>query len=268
MSDDNKIEVKSDGPGASNDRHIMSATDRFKKSEISRSKSTATQPVLKPQKEGDPLSLRDSDTTKLKKIKPKSSNQTLDVKSNVSTDTVQLKVIKEKKKQLAGILTASQTIRLRPPSETETASSQTLKLSASDASQGSGTLKVKMPNNSSESGTIKVNKPGFTNSSSGTLKIKSATSGAGGTLKLKAGGTSSGGGTLKIKSSGVSAPVEQVESSSHSTKTSQAPKAKSSKSTAGAQAGVLMTISSIAAAICLGVAGGYGLQQFFEIYGG
>jgi len=36
-------------------------------------------------------------------------------KDGISSDTVVLKVVKEKKKKLAGILSASQTIRLRPP---------------------------------------------------------------------------------------------------------------------------------------------------------
>ena len=41
----------------------------------------------------------------------------VDDNSDPASDTVVLKVIKEKKKKLAGILSASQTIRLRPPSE-------------------------------------------------------------------------------------------------------------------------------------------------------
>ena len=192
-----------------------------------------TQPVLKPKEELnsgedvlDPLTLRDSDTSKLKKIKPKSATQTIDLDSENISDTVHLKVIKEKKKQLAGILTASQTIRLRPPSSPsgsssagQAPSSQTLKIDANAAKsagtvnmppQGgapAGTLKINMPASSTESGTIKVSKPNFAeNSSAGTLKIKSPVSvdsGAspGGTLKIKsAAATASASGTLKLKS--------------------------------------------------------------------
>ena len=77
-----------------------------------------TQPVVKPKEDLasgedvlDPLTLRDSDTSKLKRVKPKSATQTVNLDSENVSDTVHLKVIKEKKKQLAGILTASQTIR-------------------------------------------------------------------------------------------------------------------------------------------------------------
>lgn len=182
-----------------------------------------TQPVLKPKMDLnsgesvlDPLTLRDSDTSKLKKIKPKSATQTINLDSENISDTVHLKVIKEKKKQLAGILTASQTIRLRPPSSPQTPAPQsasTLKISnPAPAPSGTvnlppqnspaGTLKINMPASSSESGTIKVAKPNFAETSSaGTLKIKSpdASTSSGGTLKIKAAPTASASGTLKLK---------------------------------------------------------------------
>ena len=63
----------------------------------------------------DPMSLRDTDTSRLKRIKPQTSLRVANVdgSTEVGSETVHLKVIKEKKKQLAGILSASQTIRLR-----------------------------------------------------------------------------------------------------------------------------------------------------------
>ena len=234
-----KLDNKSDDVSA--DKEIMKGTNRFDKSESSRIKKAElnddvnTQPVVKPKgdlKSGedvlDPLTLRDSDTSKLKKIKPKSATQTIDLDSENISDTVHLKVIKEKKKQLAGILTASQTIRLRPPSSPSAAStpgtpqsSQTLKIAPNTPSPAgtvnmppaggapAGTLKINMPASSTESGTIKVSKPNFAESSSaGTLKIKSPVvvdsgASAGGTLKIKsAAATASASGTLKLKSAG------------------------------------------------------------------
>ena len=207
------------------------------------SDETITQPVVKSKDdlnsgEGvlDPLTLRDSDTSKLKRVKPKSATQTVNLDSENVSDTVHLKVIKEKKKQLAGILTASQTIRLRPPASPQQPpaagggpqSSQTLKISPS-APSGSGTvsmppagggsagtLKINMPASSSESGTIKVSKPNFAESSSaGTLKIKNpsavtdSASGSG-TLKIKSAAASpaSASGTLKLKAA--AAPAEET----------------------------------------------------------
>ena len=210
----------------------MSDGDK-KKAEIN--DDVNTQPVVKPKVDLnsgeevlDPLTLRDSDTSKLKKIKPKSATQTIDLDSENISDTVHLKVIKEKKKQLAGILTASQTIRLRPPSSPSGSSSpgtpqssQTLKIAPNAPSPAgtvnmppaggapAGTLKINMPASSTESGTIKVSKPNFAESSSaGTLKIKSPVvvdggASAGGTLKIKsAAATASASGTLKLKSAG------------------------------------------------------------------
>lgn len=75
----------------------------------------------------DPTSIPDFETTRLKRGKPEdaetgSDNVTKEHASagtnpsdeKLATETVHLKVIKEKKKQPAGILSASQTIRLRP----------------------------------------------------------------------------------------------------------------------------------------------------------
>ena len=281
MSEDKKVEGEAGAPGTEADKEILSATDRFKKSDINRSKATATQPVLKAQKAEDPLSLKSSDTGKLQKIKPKSSSQTLDIKSSVSTDTVQLKVIKEKKKQLAGILTASQTIRLRPPSEsaaTAPAQPQTLKLSATDATQSLGKLKAQLPSASTDTGTIKVS--GVTDGkASGTLKLKGAGAGGSGTLKLKGASSSTAGGTLKLKSSGsttasggtlkltsssATAPATTEESAAEHSKKEKS----KSKSVASvdSEPGVLMTISSVAAVVALGVCAIYSVMQYMKYY--
>jgi hypothetical protein len=80
----------------------------------------------------DPTSMRDFETTRLERVKPEdaatdSANVTKAHASagtnpgdeKLATETVHLKVIKEKKKQLAGILSASQTIRLRPQASGE-----------------------------------------------------------------------------------------------------------------------------------------------------
>jgi hypothetical protein len=101
----------------------------------------------------DPMALRDSDTSRLARIKPgqnpndpnigrRSKDDTLD------TETVHLKVIKEKKKQLAGILSASQTIRLRPSSGPDSAPAPRvpgLAQRGSSAPASKKTLKVKAP---------------------------------------------------------------------------------------------------------------------------
>ena len=204
-----------------------------------------TQPVVKPKEDLnsgeevlDPLTLRDSDTSKLKRIKPKSATQTINLDSENVSDTVHLKVIKEKKKQLAGILTASQTIRLRPPSSPQAPgdsqgqtpqSSQTLKINPSappppatpgapqssqtlkispGASSGSGT--VSMPPGGAPAGTLKINMPAST-SESGTIKVSKpnfAEASSAGTLKIKSPVAvdtgSTVGGTLKIKSAAAS----------------------------------------------------------------
>ncbi|MEI8078270.1 MAG: hypothetical protein WCH61_01420 [bacterium] len=76
----------------------------------------------------DPLSLRDTNTSRLKRIKMDSSGQ---ISTTVvvtpptasgrdkrdSTETVRLKVIREKRQGAAPVAAAHQTIRLRPPAE-------------------------------------------------------------------------------------------------------------------------------------------------------
>ena len=115
----------------------------------------------------------DTDTTKLKRVSPSTQNINLDGENY--TDTVHLKVIKERKKQLSGILTASQTIRLRPPSAgtkapeiTNTDSTvMTQELKLPPQKNAASTLKVADPS-STDTGTIKVSGP----ASAGTLRVK------------------------------------------------------------------------------------------------
>jgi len=244
MSNGDNSDIKLNQGGgntADADKKILNSTDRFSKTDSSRIQKSDlddvnTKAVVKPSETVDPLTLRDSDTSKLKRIKPKSATQTISLDSENISDTVHLKIIKEKKKQLAGILTASQTIRLRPPSTPSAPaapqSSQTLKIGGSAAGPGgtvnlppgqagaAGTLKINMPASSSESGTIKVSRPNFGGapaSSAGTLRIKSPVSvdsgsSAGGTLKIKGTATAGASGTLKIKAAaGASQTVKMGE---------------------------------------------------------
>ena len=182
-----------------------SNTSRIKKSELQEEgaappASSETQDIsMKETTVVDPMTMRDSDTTRLKRMKPKGSGGESDV-----TDTVQLKVVKEKKKKLAGILTASQTIRLRPPSTPgqpqEAAqtgdSSKTLKLSGGNTDNvettklaketaSNQTLKLNSSPSESDSGTVKVS-PQPQQSAASTLKIKSPAATGSGTLKVKA----------------------------------------------------------------------------------
>ena len=191
---------------------------------------TKTSSIPKPQissEDTDPLMIRDTDTSKLKRVTPKTQNINLD--GDNYTDTVHLKVIKERKKQLSGILTASQTIRLRPPSAGGTVHSKAASGAANmevNMPPGAGTLKVADPSNTdtgtikvsgpapaapSSAGTLRVKAPVTTNTqptSAGTLKIKAPVTTntqptSAGTLKIQAPAapaSSGGAGTLKIKS--------------------------------------------------------------------
>jgi hypothetical protein len=81
--------------------------------------------------EMDPSRRRETDTANLKRIRPgKTSAEGVTTTGETGTDTIHLRVIKEKKNQLKNILSASQTIRLRPspagdaqPGKTPTAAS-------------------------------------------------------------------------------------------------------------------------------------------------
>ena len=117
----------------------------------------------------DPQSARDFETTRLKRVKPEEPKTDPDTEPTAPTDekfstsTVHLKVIKEKKKQLAGILSASQTIRLRPAGGGE---------GNAPTEGGRKTLKIKAPitgaapaaTSSQEDETDAIPKPQFTTS--------------------------------------------------------------------------------------------------------
>ena len=175
--------------------------------------NTKTTSIPKPQisaEDTDPLMIRDTDTSKLKRVTPKTQNINLD--GDNYTDTVHLKVIKERKKQLSGILTASQTIRLRPPSAGGTvhakAASGAANMDVSMPPSGGGTLKVADPSNT-DTGTIKVSGPApSAPASAGTLRVKAPVTTntqptSAGTLKIKAPVTTNtqptSAGTLKIQ---------------------------------------------------------------------
>ncbi len=71
-------------------------------------------------------------------------------KSNLSSDTVVLKVVKEKKKKLAGILSQSQTIRLRPSGGDDKAANSSSRENQATSTPAptpltKGTLKIKAP---------------------------------------------------------------------------------------------------------------------------
>lgn len=233
-------------------------TDENKKNDDIAANEATTQPILKPVTDTQSsVSLRNSDTARLKKMKPKPTGP--------STDTVQLKVIKEKKKQLAGILTASQTIKLRP--ETGSSSSSNIKLKSSDQVSGSVDSLRAQRSSSAESGTIKVSKPSSPAAGgASTLKIKSATAtGGAGTLKIK--NTASTGGTLKLKNSSSTGGTLKLKSdasgdggtlklkSSAAPKQAQTPQAEEATqstgkavqfSTGGEEPGIVYTIISVA----------------------
>ena len=67
----------------------------------------------------DPISLRETDSGKLRRIEPSEPGQTAvaaaaPMDGQRTSETVRLKVVREQKKKLSNILTASQTIHLRP----------------------------------------------------------------------------------------------------------------------------------------------------------
>lgn len=175
--------------------------------------NTQTTSIPKPQisaEDTDPLMIRDTDTSKLKRVTPKTQN--INLEGDNYTDTVHLKVIKERKKQLSGILTASQTIRLRPPAAGGTvhakAASGAANMEVNMPPSGGGTLKVADPSNT-DTGTIKVSGPApSAPASAGTLRVKAPVTTntqptSAGTLKIKAPVTTNtqptSAGTLKIQ---------------------------------------------------------------------
>jgi hypothetical protein len=64
--------------------------------------------------EADPSRRRETDTANLKRIRPGKTSAEGTTTGETGTDTIHLRVIKEKKNQLKNILSASQTICLCP----------------------------------------------------------------------------------------------------------------------------------------------------------
>ncbi len=101
--------------------------------------------------EMDPSRRRETDTANLKRIRPgKTSAEGVSAAGETGTDTIHLRVIKEKKNQLKNILSASQTIRLRPsPTDTTSTKRQTASAPSTTADTSAEdkkrTLKIKAP---------------------------------------------------------------------------------------------------------------------------
>jgi hypothetical protein len=184
----------------------------------------------------DPMSLRDTDTSRLKRIKPQTSLTVQDSNAGdeFGTETVHLKVIKEKKKQLAGILSASQTIRLRPSANEAAPAAPAEGAATAETPAAEGEMpntarlkrKAKEPDDvMSEQAsqgrppTLALRSQGGTQNRSGapTSTLKRSQPGAApSTLKIKApagaGGAAPAGdsrpGTLKLKAPGAAAPTQ------------------------------------------------------------
>ncbi len=99
----------------------------------------------------DPMAARDGEGgAGVLHIRPGDERRPSSAEDTLDTETVHLKVIKEKKKQLAGILSASQTIRLRPsPGPQQVSQTGTVQQPPPAVGAGEGaqrrTLKVKGP---------------------------------------------------------------------------------------------------------------------------
>lgn len=109
----------------------------------------------------DPMASRN--TGPVSQIKPGDERRPAPTEDTLDTETVHLRVIKEKKKQLAGILSASQTIRLRPSPGPQTVSQTgTVQQPPPAAPQGEAagrrTLKVKGPA-TGDAATSRINRP-------------------------------------------------------------------------------------------------------------
>lgn len=130
----------------------------------------------------DPLTLRQTDTSNLRRITPQTKEQPgIKVETAGSTDTIRLKVVREKKKEVSRALNADQTIQLKPPKTNvpgRDRGTQTLKVKGSgkigvpaskskdetDVSSGTQTLKVQPPKKKEDEGltgtqTLKVQPP-------------------------------------------------------------------------------------------------------------
>ncbi len=103
-------------------------TSRIRKTDTGRVKTTgATAPTVPPLDEmspddtaiADPTALRETTTSRLRRVQPEIESTAAALapagpgQQKVS-ETVRLKVVREKKKQLADLLTASQTVKIRP----------------------------------------------------------------------------------------------------------------------------------------------------------
>lgn len=139
----------------------------------------------------DPTRRRDTNTASLKRLRPEDFNAASDDGDDSdNTETVNIKVIKEQKKQFRNMMTSSQTLAVDPsgaPAETQ-----------QPAQASKSTLKIKAP--SAETRTESIPRPG------GGAATQPASPSPKSTLKIKAPpgvapaqGASKPGATLKIK---------------------------------------------------------------------
>ncbi|MCH2175561.1 MAG: hypothetical protein MK193_07530 [Lentisphaeria bacterium] len=93
----------------------------------------------------DPTRKRDTNTASLKRLRPENLETNTEEKG--STDTVNIKVIKEQKKQFRNLMSSSQTLRVRPdqaqPGSEPSASAQTVQSSPAPTEEQTKTAEVK-----------------------------------------------------------------------------------------------------------------------------
>ena len=178
----------------------------------------------------DPMALKDSDTSKFRAVQPEGESEPTVVPAappaaaeedtGRPTETVRLKVVREKKKELANILTASQTVRLRPssvapaPSESAPADTAPAEGTPPPAPATGSTVKVQLP-----PGGAPPTPPSAPPAGAPELPGKASA----GTLKLRPGGQGkpdrSASATLKIKAPRPKPKAKAPEEEASATKT-------------------------------------------------
>lgn len=184
----------------------------------------------------DPMALKDSDTSKFRRVQPEGESEPTVVPAAAPagagldatgldadrpTETVRLKVVREKKKELANILTSSQTVRLRPssvvppaaePAQPDTPAATPMPPSA--PATGS-TVKVELPpGGAPPTPPPPAEAPQLPGQSpAGTLKLRPGGAGKSGKLDRSASAT------LKIKAPRPKAATKESEDEASATKT-------------------------------------------------
>lgn len=189
----------------------------------------------------DPMTLRDTNTSKVRRIVgskggpeatavvPGSAEK--DEKED-KTDTVQLKVVQQKKKEIADMMSPSSTVRLRAPGGGRATASRpgsrkakdTLKISPAEAPKATsgkeqkpeGTQQVSKPEEEGKTSTQPLKKMTTGNKPAAPSKTGGETEQSGKTLKRKA--SQKGGRTLKLKT-GANAAQRTVKVSGKTSET-------------------------------------------------